>query len=120
MAVVALACALRLAAAGAAVAAANPTVAGFRAQANAVCATDQAQLSALPSGLTLAAYLGDALKITRRSYTALAKLSPPSSLAQLDGAVIANIKAGFPIVERLLARAKAGQLTVAQFQPTRP
>ncbi len=112
-AVVAVACALGLAAA--AFGAATPTVAGFRAQANAICATDQARLAALPSGLTLSAYLTDALKITRTAYTALEKLSPPGSLAHLEGAVIANIKAGFPIVEQLLARAKAGALTVAQF-----
>jgi hypothetical protein len=58
----------------------------------------------------------DALKITQTAYTALKKLSPPTSLAQLHAEVIANIKAGFPIVDGLLVRAKAGKLTVAQFQ----
>ena len=112
--VVAATCALTLA--GAALGAGMSTVAQYRVQADAICAHDQNELNALPSGLTLAAYLVDALKITQTAYTSLKKLSPPTSLAQLHAAVIANIQAGFPIVDGLLARAKAGKLTVAQFQ----
>ncbi|HUY71203.1 MAG TPA: hypothetical protein VMV08_03105 [Gaiellaceae bacterium] len=112
--VVVAACALALT--GAAAGAGTSTVAQYRAQADAICAHDQNELSALPSGLTLAAYLVDALKITQTAYTSLKKLSPPSSLAHLHVEVIANIQAGFPIVDGLLIRAKAGKLTVAQFQ----
>jgi hypothetical protein len=101
------------AAAGAATA---PGVARYRAQANAICASDSKQLSRLPSGLTLAAYIGDALKITRASYASLSRLSPPASLAALHRRVLATEKAGFPVVERLLAKAKAGKLTVTRFE----
>jgi hypothetical protein len=113
-AVVAAACALTVAAAAGAEG--ISTVAQYRAQADAICAQDQKQLSALPSGLTLAAYLVAALKLTQTAYTSLKKLSPPATLARLHAEMIANIGAGFPIVERLLVRAKAGKLTVAQFQ----
>jgi hypothetical protein len=102
--------------AGAASGARASTVTQYRAEANAICNTDSNQLQKLPSGLTLAAYLTDALKITHTAFTSLQKLSPPASLAKLHAEVIANIRAGFPIVDGLLARAKAGKLTVAQFQ----
>jgi hypothetical protein len=94
--------------------AAAPTAAQYRAQANAVCNADQKKLDALPHGITLAVYLEDAIAVTQSSLTALQKLHPPASLATLHAKVVANIRAGFPIVQRLLVRAKAGKLTAAQ------
>lgn len=92
------------------------TVAQYRAQANAICVQEDKQLNALPSGLTLATYLPHALTIARAAYTSLSRLSPPASLSGTHADLLANVKAGFPIVSGLLARARAGKLTVAQFE----
>jgi hypothetical protein len=100
----------------AAAAASRSSAPQYRAQANAVCAQEQKMLAALPSGITLPQYLVDAVKIAHTSFASLVKLIPPPALSKLHAEVIANIKAGFPIVNALVARAKAGKLTVAQFQ----
>ena len=92
------------------------TEAAYRAQANAICSTENREIGALPSGVTLVLYPTDALKIAHRAYAAMTRVAPPSGLAPLSTRVPANIAAGFPIVSRLLDRAKAGQLSLAQFE----
>jgi len=94
----------------------EPTAGTYRAQANAICKNEEQELTALPSGLTLAVYLQDATAVARKSLTALKHLSPPSELASLHAQVLANIEAGFPIVSRLRVRAQAGKLTLTQFE----
>jgi len=93
-----------------------PTAAAYRLQANAICSSENRQVSALPSGITLAVYLTDALKIADKAFAQLKQVTPPAELSRLHARVLANIAAGFPIVSGLLGRAKAGELTLAQFE----
>jgi hypothetical protein len=88
----------------------------YRAQANAICAKEEKTLQALPSSITLPGYLVEAVKIAHTAFDSLASLVPPPALSRLHAEVIANIEAGFPIVKILVARAKAGKLTIPQFE----
>jgi hypothetical protein len=104
----------------AALGAAPLTVAQYRAQANTICTNDGKQIDKLSTHLTLPQYLTAAVKISRASYNSLGRLSPPAALATYHAQLIANLESGFPIIDGLLARAKAGKLTIKQFEANKP
>jgi hypothetical protein len=104
--------------AGAAVAAAPPTAVQYRAKANAVCRLDAKRAQAAGHTGNLGLAIQAQLQIAQTSYAQLRKLVPPATLRSLNARVLANIRAGIGIVQGLLAQAKAGTLTAAEFQST--
>jgi len=91
------------------------TVAQFRTQANAACNNAYKEIAGL-SRSSLAVYIAHALPITRSFQALVARLDEPSVFAAPFAKLISTLTAESAQLQKLYARARAGSLTIPQFQ----
>ena len=107
--------------AGAALAASGPlSVTSYRSKANAICVRERAEtLSRLHETKNLAQYLTEEVPVLRSALTSLKGLDPPSTLASLAAQIVTTVRGELTEFATLAAQAKAGRLTIAQWQNNR-
>ena len=108
-----------LAITAAAVAASGPalSVTSYRSRANAICAQERVEtLSRLNETKNLAQYLAEEVPVLRSTLTSLNGLDPPRALASLAAQIVTTVRGEVTAFTTLAAQAKAGKLTVAQWQ----
>jgi hypothetical protein len=91
------------------------TVSEYRAQANAICTTDNRENAAIPTSGPFATIVEKLLKVVHSATLSLSRLKPPTQLARLHAEVMVSVRQGFVIVSSLLSKVRAGHLTPAQF-----
>jgi hypothetical protein len=91
------------------------TVTEYRAQANAICTTDNRQNAAIPTSGPFATSVSKLLKVAQSATLSLSRLKPPTQLARLHAELLASVRQGLVIVSSLLSKVRAGHLTAAQF-----
>jgi hypothetical protein len=93
------------------------SAAAYRNRANATCAKEQlASVTRLHTAKGLAQYLAEEVPVLRAALADLTALDPPRALTSLQGQILTTIHGELSVFVALAQRAKAGNLTVAQWQ----